>query len=57
MVISTAGQLSSRVVVSSRVQYERSRQLAMTAGVTYNDPGRAVESKRLDLTLSWSFGR
>ncbi len=56
-VISTAGQLSSQEVVSSRVQYERSRQLAMTAGVTYNDPGRAVESKRLDLTLSWSFGR
>ena len=57
MIVTTAGQLSSREVVSSRVQYERNRQLAMTAGVTYNDPGRAVESKRLDLTLSWSFGR
>ncbi len=55
--VSSAGQLSSREVVTARVQYERSRQMAMTAGVSYNDPRRATESKRLDLTLTWSFGR
>jgi len=55
--VSSAGRLSSREVVSSRVQYEPSRWLASTAGLTYNDPGKATESRRLDLTFTWSFGR
>ncbi len=56
-VVSVAGQLSSRETVNSRLQFEPNRQLAMAAGVTYNDPGKPQESKRLDLAFTWSFGR
>lgn len=55
--VSTAGQLSSREVLTSRVQFAPSRRFAANAAVSYNDPGREQESRRLDLTFAWSFGR
>ena len=55
--VSVAGQLSGREVLTTRVQYAPSRKLAANASLSYNDPGRDEESRRLDTTLVWSFGR
>lgn len=55
--VSVAGQLSGREVLTTRVQYAPSRKLAANASLSYNDPGRDEESRRLETTLVWSFGR
>jgi hypothetical protein len=55
--VSSAGQLSSREVLTTRVQFAPSRRLVTNAALSYNDPGRPQESRRIDLTLAWSFGR
>lgn len=55
--VSSAGQLSSREVVTTRLQYSPSRRIAVNGALSYNDPGREQESQRVDLTLAWSFGR
>lgn len=55
--VSSAGQLSTREVLTTRVQYAPTRRLAASAALSQNDPGRAQESRRYDLTLAWSFGR
>ncbi len=54
---SAAGQLSSREVVSTRLQYAPSRRLAASVGTTISEPGRSDESRQLDAALTWSFGR
>lgn len=56
-VVSIAGRLSSREVYATRLQFEPSRRFAANAALSYNDPGHELESRRLDLTLAWSFGR
>jgi hypothetical protein len=55
--VTSAGQLSSREVVSGRMQYAPTRRLAASAAVSYNDPGKVLESRRIDLVFTWSFGR
>lgn len=55
--VSSAGRISSREVASMRAQYQPDRRLAMSGGLSYNDPGKASESRRLDLAFTWSFGR
>ena len=56
-VVSIAGRLSSREVYTTRLQFEPNRRFAANAALSYNDPGHELESRRLDLTLAWSFGR
>jgi hypothetical protein len=56
-VSSVAGALSSREVASGRVQFEPTRRLATSAGITVNEPGRPDESRQVDVALTWSFGR
>jgi hypothetical protein len=42
---------------SGRLQYQPTRRVAASASLTANDPGKAEEIRRGDLTLTWSFGR
>ncbi len=56
-IVSSAGQLSSREAVMSRVQFSPSRRLSSSASLSFNDPGRAQELRRTDLAFTWSFGR
>jgi hypothetical protein len=55
--VSSAGRLSSRETVSGRLQYAPSRRLATSAEISYNEPGKPLESRRIDVVTTWSFGR
>ena len=57
-VTSTGGaQLTGRDIASARAQLTPSRRLALSAGFTVAEPGRARETKQMDAVATWSFGR
>ena len=42
---------------SGRLLWQPTRRVAASASLTSTDPGKALETRRVDGTLTWSFGR